>query len=326
MIGFDIHYARDVLMAGELVAIPTETVYGLAGNATLPEVVAKIFKTKERPSFDPLIVHTDDLQKLKPYVHDIPEAALALARVFWPGPLTLILPRTEAIPDIVTSGLPDVAVRIPNHPLTLELLESLDFPLAAPSANPFGYISPTRAEHVQEQLGDKISYILDGGPCKVGVESTIVSFNGPRPTILRKGGLSLETLQHYGGSMALAALSSSNPKAPGMLESHYAPRVPLFVGELHELIEKHGTKNNYLLAFQNYHPDFPRERQRILSRSGSLTEAAQRLFAELRMLDARKPQAILAEFVPEEGLGLAINDRLQRASGLPPRLGTETKD
>jgi L-threonylcarbamoyladenylate synthase len=184
-IGSDINYAIELLTRQELVGIPTETVYGLAGNAYNADAIAKIFKVKERPFFDPLIVHTSKVDRIKDFVKEIPDKAQELATKFWPGPLTLILNRKSIIPDLVTSGLNTVAVRIPNHAYTLKVLENLDFPVAAPSANPFGYVSPTKAEHVNEQLGDKIAYVLDGGDCKIGIESTIVSIDGDNATIFR---------------------------------------------------------------------------------------------------------------------------------------------
>ncbi|WP_405512000.1 L-threonylcarbamoyladenylate synthase [Spirosoma sp. KNUC1025] len=186
-IGTDRQIAKQLLEAGNVVSIPTETVYGLAANALNPDAVLTIFRVKNRPTFDPLIVHTDSLEKLDRFVSTIPESARDLASTYWPGPLTLLLPKKAIIPDLVTAGLPTVGIRIPNHPLTLALLNSLDFPLAAPSANPFGYISPTTAQHVADQLGLQVPYILDGGPATIGIESTIVGFDGNKPTVFRLG-------------------------------------------------------------------------------------------------------------------------------------------
>jgi len=189
LIGKDLDHAAVLLKEGKLVAIPTETVYGLAGNALNEDAVLSIFEVKERPQFNPIIVHARDLEQIQDFVEDIPAPARRLAETLWPGPLTILLPRqTDIIPDIVTAGSQMVAVRIPQHPMTLELLNKLEFPLAAPSANPFGYISPTTPQHVAHQLGDKISYILDGGPTKIGVESTIVTFEGDQVVVLRLGG------------------------------------------------------------------------------------------------------------------------------------------
>ena len=237
MTGTDLVYAAELLKAGRLVAIPTETVYGLAGNAFDTVAVSDIFAVKHRPTFDPLIVHTWCLERMQALVGDFPPDAQRLAVDFLPGPLTLLLPKAEAIPDIVTAGSPLVAVRIPRHPLTLRLLEMLDFPLAAPSANPFGYISPTTAAHVERQLGDKIPYILDGGPCTVGLESTIVGFVDGRPVIYRKGGVSVEAIEAVVGKVAVRPHSSSNPLAPGMLKSHYAPHTPILLGDISAILK-----------------------------------------------------------------------------------------
>ena len=190
--GTDVERAKQLLCSGNLVVIPTETVYGLAGNALNPRAVAAIYEVKNRPSFNPLIIHTDRLEKVTEYVASVPRVAQELAQAFWPGPLTLLLPKTDKLPDIVTAGSDRVAVRIPKHPLALALLSELDFPLAAPSANPFGYISPTTVAHVEEQLGDKIAYILDGGSCSVGIESTIVGVEDNKLEVYRRGGISIE--------------------------------------------------------------------------------------------------------------------------------------
>lgn len=314
-IGQDLNRAAHLLREGELVAIPTETVYGLAGNALNPLGIARIFETKNRPSFDPLIMHCANLETVKRHVQgDIPRAALDLAAAFWPGPLTLLLPKAAHVPDLLTSGLPRVAVRIPRHPLTLQLLSQLDFPLAAPSANPFGYISPTRASHVEDQLGNKIPYILDGGPCEVGVESTIVGFEQGRIIVHRPGGVSIEEIERVVGPVVLQAHAGSNPQAPGMLDSHYAPRKKVYFGDMTELMNQFGTEKAAILAWQCENPGLPTPRFFALSANGNLREAASRLFEGLRHLDNSEASFILAEPVPSEGLGLAINDRLKRAS------------
>lgn len=304
--------AKHLLDQGKLVAIPTETVYGLAANALDPEAVARIFVAKKRPHFDPLIVHLSGLDQLSDYCTDIPEKAWILARHFWPGPLTLVLPKKECIPDLVTSGLATVGVRVPNHPLTLSLLRQLSYPLAAPSANPFGYISPTCAEHVAAQLGDEIAYILDGGPCEVGLESTIVGFPEGEPVVFRKGGISIESVEALLGPVAVQTTSSSNPSAPGMLLSHYAPRTPLFLYPDGPCVPSPFPDCGYL-RFSTWLDEIPRERQRVLSEKGDLQEAAQNLFAYLRQLDQLGLPCIGAELVPNQGLGMAINDRIHRA-------------
>ena len=310
-IGTDLEKAQRLLREGELVAIPTETVYGLAGNALSAATVARIFEVKERPSFDPLIVHTTDIARASHYVAAFPAKANQLAHRFWPGPLTLVLPRKNIIPDLVTSGLDTVGIRCPQHALTQQLLAALDFPLAAPSANPFGYISPTRPEHVNEQLGDRIAYILDGGACTVGIESTIVGFRDAQPVVYRMGGLSIEQIEETLGPVDTLLHSSSNPQAPGQLKSHYAPRKKLTVGHLPDLLPTLGAKNYAVLSFRE---DRGLPHQYILSPSGNLSEAAQHLFTALRVLDQLPVDGIVAEWVPNTGLGRAINDRLARAA------------
>ncbi len=315
-IGKDISQAKQRLDSGELIAIPTETVYGLAGNALDPIVVASIFETKNRPNFDPLIIHVASYLEADKYVRNIPEKLGQLAERFWPGPLTLLLPRKSNIPDIVTSGLDRVAVRVPDHSMTLKLLAQLDYPLAAPSANPFGYISPTSAEHVDAQLGEKIPYILDGGKCKVGLESTIVGMEGEDVVIYRLGGLEISEIEELVGQVILKGHSSSNPQAPGLLESHYAPSKPFIIGDLDELISKYlGQGVDFaVLSLDKSFSVLPFRNQIALSRKGDLKEAATHLFAAMRKLDNSNATVILSELMPESGLGLAINDRLIRAA------------
>ena len=312
-IGTDINHAKTLLEAGELVGIPTETVYGLAANALNEDAVLKIFSAKNRPKFDPLIVHTDTLAKIRPFVRHLPQAALALADRFWPGPLTLLLPKTDLITDLVTSGLDTVAVRVPAHPLTHRLLASLAFPLAAPSANPFGYISPTTAQHVEDQLGNEIKYILDGGQSSIGIESTIVGFEDETAVVYRLGGLALEHIEAVIGQVRVRAHSTSNPQAPGMLQSHYAPRKKLFIADLEKIITHYGAEQVSYLGFAEYCPDLPLANQLLLSGSGNYNEAAKNLFAHLRQLDSAPTRVIFAQLLPEANLGRAINDRIRRA-------------
>lgn len=315
-LGKDVEIAARYLRAGELVALPTETVYGLAANALDPAAVAQIFDVKNRPHFDPLIVHVAAVELVERYAATFPAPARALAGHFWPGPLTLVLPRRPVVPDLVTSGLPTVGLRMPAHPLALTLLRSLPFPLAAPSANPFGYISPTTAQHVYDQLQGRLPYILDGGPCPVGVESTIVGFDeSGRAVIYRLGGLAIEEIESVvGAPVAVQLNESSNPAAPGMLASHYAPRKPLFLDDLEVRLPRFAGRRIGVLSFRR-RSDLPAGVvQAVLSESGDLSEAAQRLFAALRALDAAEVDLILAESVPETGLGRAINDRLRRAA------------
>jgi L-threonylcarbamoyladenylate synthase len=302
--------ALEALRRGDLCAIPTETVYGLAANALDADAVVRIFEVKRRPAFDPLIVHVKSVEAAREVVAEWPEKAQLLAQKFWPGPLTLVLPRTSAIPDIVTSGLPTVGVRMPAHPVTLELLQYLDFPLAAPSANPFGYISPTTAAHVNDQLSGAIPYILDGGPCAVGIESTIVDCSGDVLRVLRLGGLPVDAIRRVVGEVEINLHSTSNPQAPGMLTAHYAPRKPL------ELVDEFPDAalipaDTRLLAWRTLPYGTKGE---VLSSTGNLHEAARELFAALRRLDTSDCSRIIAQNVPNEGIGLAINDRLRRAS------------
>lgn len=314
LVGKDIDYAKQALEKGGLVAIPTETVYGLAANALDAKAVTKIFVAKKRPYFDPLIVHVASAAEVSKYAAAVPTVATELMQRFWPGPLTLLLPKKELVPDLVTSGLDRVGLRCPDHALTLQLLRSLSFPLAAPSANPFGYISPTLPQHVQDQLGDEVDYILDGGACTVGIESTIVGFENDLPVIYRVGGLSVEQIETVTGK-AEVKLSSSNPQAPGQLISHYAPRKPLVVGDVNQLLKQYAAKKVAVLSFRESFSAENIVKQLVLTPSGSVEEAAQHLFAYMRELDASEAEIILAEPTPEEGLGRAINDRLKRAMG-----------
>lgn len=314
-IGKDIAKAADLLKKNELVAIPTETVYGLAGNALMPEALVKIFEAKNRPQFNPLIAHTDQFPKVIPFLQSIPELAYRLAEAFWPGPMTLLLPRKETFPDLLTAGSPMVAIRVPSHPLTRTLLQELDFPLAAPSANPFGYISPTTAQHVWEQLHTRIPYILDGGPCTVGLESTILGLSEKGEVLVyRVGGLALENIEAVVGKLKMAPkLEKNSPESPGRLKSHYAPRTSLYLGDLSDLLLEHGKEGSGILAYSSLRSDIPKEHQICLSPKENMQEAARQLFYALRRLDQMGLKRILAERVPDIGLGRAINDRLFRA-------------
>ncbi|MFT6865447.1 MAG: L-threonylcarbamoyladenylate synthase [Cyclobacteriaceae bacterium] len=314
-IGTDITLAKHFLENGSLVGIPTETVYGLAANALDEKAALDIFKVKNRPSFDPLILHTYALPEISKYVDHIPEKAYRLAQAFWPGPLTILLKKNKLVPDIVTSGLETVAVRIPNHELTLALLRSLDFPLAAPSANPFGYVSPTTAKHVNDQLGTLIPYILDGGSSQIGMESTIIGFDeNDEATIFRLGGTKVEEIEALIGHVNILLNRSSNPIAPGMLKSHYAPGKDVFIGNISELITKHENKNIGVISFQKDYSALNIKKQIILSENGDLDEAAREVFSALREMDVSEVDLIVTEKLPDIGLGRAINDRLERAS------------
>jgi len=312
-IGKSLSKAHDFLLNGDLVAIPTETVYGLAANALDPLAVSKIFEAKNRPSFDPLIIHVGEISDFEKYTKNFPKVLLEIANHFCPGPLTFLVEKSRIVPEITTSGLEKVAIRIPSHPLTLDLLNHLDFPLAAPSANPFGYVSPTTPLHVFEQLGERIPYILDGGPCLVGLESTIIGMEGQKLVVYRKGGLELESLKNiFHGEIIIKNHSSSNPEAPGMLDKHYSPnkRIEILDDKV-DLKNVEKAKTGFLL-FNKELKGF--DKQFVLSSNSDLKEAAFRLFDGLRTLDKLPIEKIYIELVPEVGLGLAINDRLRRAA------------
>ncbi|MCE2494977.1 MAG: threonylcarbamoyl-AMP synthase [Flavobacteriales bacterium] len=317
-IGTDIQQAAVYLRNGELVAIPTETVYGLAANALDPDAVLRIFEAKQRPSFDPLIVHCKSFDAAMSYIKTAPRSAVALAEAVCPGPMTLILPKRDIVPDLVTSGHSTVGIRIPRHPVTQDLLNELDFPLAAPSANPFGYVSPTTAQHVDHQLGGRIPYILDGGPCEIGIESTIVSFEGEKPIVLRLGGLALEELEEaLGEPLGDVRTSSSRPEAPGMLIAHYAPGKKVvfsfWASRPDAGVERSGQRVGLLCLSRP--SDVPNDVPVIeLSPSRDLKEAARNLFAALRAFDTMKVDLVIAEPLPDTQLGRAMNDRLKRAA------------
>jgi L-threonylcarbamoyladenylate synthase len=309
--------AAEAIKRGALVGMPTETVYGLAANALDAEAVVRIFSAKKRPAFDPLIVHVADAEQAWKIAVPSPRARL-LAEKCWPGPLTLVLPRRSVVPDVVTSGLETVGVRCPDHPLALALIRASDTPLAAPSANLFGRISPTTAEHVREQLGDAVAEILDGGPCRVGIESTVLLCD-PTPIILRPGGITREQLVAILGEPVHLAERNERAahlpqQAPGLLPSHYAPRKPMTIRAAGQSWPR--DVNSAILSWNG--ADIPTNLQpvEILSKNNDLAEAAAGLFAALRRLDASLATNIIAEYVPAHGLGLGINDRLRRAAGL----------
>jgi len=314
-------HAAELLRAGKLVAFPTETVYGLGGDALNEHAVAGIFEAKGRPHFDPLIVHTATADAAFALAADVPPIARELAERFWPGPLTLVLPKREQVPDLVTAGLPNVAVRVPQHPFALEMLHLCECPVAAPSANPFGRISPTTAEHVAEQLGDRIDLILDGGPCKVGVESTVLSLIDNRPRLLRPGGVTREEIEAIIGPIELTTPTTddhSPQSAPGMLSQHYAPRTPLTLltnwSELSGLHLEERKVGILLLSPAETAPYGSEDLLEVLTIDGDLREAAANFFAALRRLDAENLKHIFAVPFPDVGLGVALNDRLRRAA------------
>lgn len=305
--------AADILKAGGVVAIPTETVYGLAGDCFNSSALAKIFAAKGRPTFDPLILHIASLEEIDRLASKFPAAARTLAEKFWPGPLTMVLPKRQEVPDLATSSLPTAAIRFPVHPVAQEIIRLAGVPLAAPSANLFKHVSPTTAEHVAEQLEGRIDGIVDGGPCAVGVESTIVSFADEIPTLLRPGAITLEMLRETIGDIKVKS-STSKPgqamPAPGMMDSHYKPRVPLFYGKLPENYEL--PKHTVRIAFGKTTGPIPATLN--LSEKGDLLEATANLYAHMHTLDTEENDLIIVDEIPMEGLGLALNDRLGRAS------------
>lgn len=307
--------AAAILRAGGLVAFPTETVYGLGAVATDARAVARIFEAKERPHFDPLIVHLGSADWLDRYVASVPPEARRLMERFWPGPLTLVLPKCEDIPDIVTSGLPTVAVRMPAHPVARALITAVGLPLAAPSANRFGQLSPTTAQAVQEELGNRVDLIVDGGPTQLGIESTIVALGETGPRLLRPGPITLEELcECLGREVMVANGPVATPESPGMLLRHYAPRTPLRILDFRATAPLPPGRRIGLLAFRSAPPSHGFSAVETLSATGDLREAAANLFAALRRLDAAGVEEIIAEPIPETGLGNAIMDRLRKAA------------
>lgn len=314
MKGSDINKAVELLKAGKLIGLPTETVYGLAADALNRDAVLSIFAAKKRPAFDPLIVHVHQVSEMEKYAY-VDEFTRRLAARFCPGPVTFILPKKPVIPDEVTSGLPTVGLRIPNHPMALELLGKLDFPLAAPSANLFGTTSPGTADHVLKSLGNAVAYVLDGGACEVGVESTIIKISSGEIEVLRLGGLSLEEIEAAAGKKVKAVkTSSSQPEAPGMLHKHYNPGTAVEITNFESDLSKYKTKRIAVISFRTRNFEMPVVFNEALSPSGNVREAAKNLFSALRRAGESGAEIILTELLPEEGLGRAVNDRLKRAA------------
>lgn len=315
IISSDISKAVHFLTQGDVVAIPTETVYGLAGNIFLEDAINKIFDVKQRPRFNPLIVHLNNMNQVKDIVREFPEKAQLLAKEFWPGPLTLILPKKSTVPDVVTAGKDTVAIRIPDHPVTLKLLKELPFPIAAPSANPFNRISPTKASHVEEYFKEAIPMILEGGECNRGIESTIIGFENGEAIIYRLGSLELEKIEALIGKVEVKNKKESAPNAPGMLAKHYAPKTKIIlVDNAEENIRNFPTQNIGVLKFTGESEMKLASKIELLSNSGDLTEAASNLYAALHNLDDANLDLIIAERFPNHGLGKTINDRLERAT------------
>jgi L-threonylcarbamoyladenylate synthase len=315
IISKDISKAVQLLSDGDIIAIPTETVYGLAGNIFNENAIRQIFKTKERPLFNPLIVHIAKDKPLATVARHVPKKAQELADAFWPGPLTLVLKKQDAIPDIVTAGKDTVAVRVPNHNLTQDLLKRLNFPIAAPSANPFGSISPTKAAHVDHYFKTKIKMVLDGGACHKGIESTIIGFEDDQPIIYRLGAISLEAIEKVIGKIALKNTDNSTPNAPGMLDRHYAPStLTIRSNRIMEDVLKHKGKRIGVLTFTQVVQHENIEKHIALSKSGHLEEAMAQLYDALHQLDSLNLDLIITEIFPDHDLGKSINDRLKRAT------------
>ena len=304
----EIEKAVDHIRAGRLIAFPTETVYGLGADATNADAVATIYAVKERPSFNPLIIHVANTQAAEGLVI-FDDRARALAENYWPGALTLVLPRQPDCPvsPLAGAGLNTLAIRIPGHALALKFLEAVDLPIAAPSANRSGAVSPTTAAHVRESLGDTVDLILDDGPCQIGLESTSIDLTGKVPSLLRVGGIITELLERQLGELQIVAEDDTSPKAPGMLTRHYATSIPLRMGalELHD--------GEALLAFGGRTLG-PAPAICNLSRGGDLKEAAANLFDMMHQLDKPEYTGIAVMEIPDTGLGRTINDRLRRAS------------
>lgn len=314
----DIYFAKSFLDKGELVAIPTETVYGLAANAFNKEAVQKIYELKQRPTNNPLIIHCHSIEQIEQFVTEIPKEAYELAKQFWPGPLTILLKKNDLIPDYVTAGSEYAAFRIPNHPLTLELLKQLDYPLVAPSANPSNRISPTKAIHVYDYFKDTIPYILDGGDCTEGIESTIVHFDEKNAKILRPGSITFQQLFYVIPSIAIDQEVQEKPIAPGLSKKHYSPTTAF------KVIDKIDFKS--IIAYKSKFNKIAvitckKEQVSIVdidfycySENGDLDQIATNLYNLLLSVDSKGYDLIISELAPEVGKGIAINNRLKRAN------------
>ncbi len=329
-ISTDLGRAVDILRQGGLVAFPTETVYGLGANASDPDAVRRIFAAKGRPADHPVIVHISDVAQLSDWVGDVPQVALDLAEAFWPGPLTLILPRRDTVPNVVTGGLATVGIRVPSHTLAFALLRRFGGGVAAPSANRFGRISPTRAEHVLAELGERVDLILDGGAAEVGVESTIVDVSRGTPRLLRPGGVSVAQLREVLGEVIVPESvvekhqQEADVRAPGTLASHYAPTTPTVLVEKTE-IESMLTRYPRACVL-SYYPH-PAHLSATVWRhlSDSPVAYARELYTALRDLDAAACDLIIVAAVPDDPAWLAVRDRLRRATTPPTKASTESR-
>ena len=315
LVSKDILKAAEILSRDELVAIPTETVYGLAANIYSDTAIKKIFELKKRPFFNPLIVHIHSMEQVMQLAVDFPEKAQQLAKAFWPGSLTLILKKQAAIPDLITAGSDTVGIRMPHHDLTLKLLKSLPFPLAAPSANPFTHISPTTAQHVKNYFDGVLEMVLDGGDCKNGIESTIVGFENKEAVVYRLGSISLEDIRAVVGNVTLKNNKEKAPNAPGMLEKHYAPQTKTYLVEnIASFIAQHPDQKIGLLLHMKELKEHEVAKTIYLTKTGDLKEAASKLYSAMHELDKLDLDLIVAQRFPDIELGKSINDRLERAT------------
>jgi L-threonylcarbamoyladenylate synthase len=315
MITSTIHLAETILKNNGIIGFPTETVYGLAGSAFSDKAIHSIFQLKKRPHNNPLIVHIGSVHQLEGIVREIPPKANVLINQFWPGPLTLLLKKSSKISDLVTAGQDTVAIRMPSHPLALELLNSIDFPVVAPSANPYQSISPTMPKHVDSYFGAKIPLILDGGPCSKGIESTIVGFEGDQVIVYRLGAITLEDLESCVGTVLENNKSHEKIKSPGMAKKHYSPKTPLLCSSfIRNDIQKYVSKKIAVVYFDDLDGLESNEGIDCYSFQGDLQYASANLYGLLHDLDSRNYDIIIIEKFPDLGLGKTLNDRIERAS------------
>lgn len=315
MISKDISKAVKLLKQNEVIGFPTETVYGLAGNAFSETAISKIFRIKKRPSFNPLIVHIKNIEQIHEIAQEIPEIAYELANKFWPGPLTLILKKQEHISNLITANKDTVAIRMPKHPIALNLLNNIDFPLVAPSANPYTSISPTKAQHVENYFKNEIKLILDGGTCTDGIESTIIGFENNKSILYRKGAIPIEDIEKITGNLILKNKMDKNPIAPGMTLKHYAPKTKIILtNNIEKEINTYFNLKIGLLLFNKSYGNFDSKYQIILSPENNLKLAASNLYNALHRFDEMNLDIIIAQRFPEYDLGITINDRLERAT------------
>jgi L-threonylcarbamoyladenylate synthase len=315
MITKDIDKALLALKQDKLVAIPTETVYGLAGNAFNEKAIASIFALKQRPTSNPLIVHIKTLKDIEKVAKNIPYKAYILAEHFWPGPLTLLLPKKEKISSLVTAGKDTVAVRVPDHPMTIELLHKLDFPLVAPSANPYGSISPTTPTHVARYFDSELEVILDGGACRIGIESTIIGFENEEVIVYRLGTLPIDEIEKLVGKVRVKNSNSTSPEAPGMDKRHYAPNKQSYLTDnVTDFIKANNLQNVGVISYTSEIHCSNIAKQIILSPKADLKEASRNLYNAMHELDLSTVDCIVFETMPKQGLGLTMNDKLQRAT------------